>query len=792
MTVLGQGVVLAAAIVVLQLVAAQFLGDVPSGTRGQGVGAALTSLLMLVAGLALGAWHRRIRRPGDGAAGEVEDATSFPVTQPRHGTALATAVVLGLVGLLAYFGGLFDRWMPAAAAAPGGAGHAMFATDAAVLVGVVLVNIGYTLGFYATPGTFRRTIAGFAGFALMAAVFAYAARFVSYEATTVVATAVAGFGLAALATGFAVAWFRRRLAFVELVLIALLVAYALFLTAALGPTEWTEASSLPDEQILLALALFPILGLTALLNVGGSLGFLLNGGGRYDPGYRVEFRIAMRYLSSLKRNIAVVLGFILFLVFELVLIGLNLLTVALGALAVAVGVLLTVLLAYRRHWRQWVVGMVPIIAIFSVCLGVWALIMVLSIMSGFEDDLKKKILGAHAHVVINKRGDDFTEYKAVTETVRKVEGVRTGAAFVLGDAMISTDVNLSGTLVKGVDVSDPASVSDLRKTVTKGFLEHLLTPEEIPGARPTIDFPPAVSPNAGSSTTSSNGVKKAPPYELSKPVVRAPRRNRRILPGIIIGRELARTLRAYVGDTVQLVSPVSDEIGPMGPIPKIRRFRVAGIFYSGMYEYDAKFSYLEMKDAQRFFGVRKRATGVEIKVHNSDDTGRVSDAIRRRLGGHPYVIKDWRTTNKELFSALLLERLAMFIALGMIVIVASFLIIAVLVMVVLQRKKEIAVLKSLGASDASIMKIFVMLGVTLGTGGAIFGGILGVTLCLFLTHVGWKLDERIFYIERLPIVMDWTEISVIVVVAIIISYLATIYPAMTAAAHSPVEGLRDD
>ena len=148
--------------------------------------------------------------------------------------------------------------------------------------------------------------------------------------------------------------------------------------------------------------------------------------------------------------------------------------------------------------------------------------------------------------------------------------------------------------------------------------------------------------------------------------------------------------------------------------------------------------------------------------------------------------------NKELFSALLLEKLAMFIALGMIVMVASFLIIAVLVMIVLQRKKEIAVLKSLGASDASIMKIFVLVGLFLGTGGALLGGTGGVAICLFLTHVGFELDERIFYIERLPVVMNWSEISVIIVAAVIISYLATIYPAMTAASHPPVEGLRDD
>ena len=291
---------------------------------------------------------------------------------------------------------------------------------------------------------------------------------------------------------------------------------------------------------------------------------------------------------------------------------------------------------------------------------------------------------------------------------------------------------------------DAEGVSDLRRTMKKGVLEHLLTPEEIPGARPRVQFPPATSPKGVKTSTSG----RAKPIDGAVPVVRSPPvRRRRILPGIIIGRELAKTLRAYVGDTVKLVSPVSDEIGPMGPIPKLRRFRVAGIFYSGMYEYDANFSYLEMQQAQRFFGVRNRATGVEIKVKDIDDTARVVDAIQRRLGGHPYAVEDWRMMNKELFSALLLEKLAMFIALGMIVIVASFLIIAVLVMIVLQRKKEIAVLKSLGASDASIMKIFVLVGLILGTGGALLGGTLGVGVCLFLDSRRLRA-RRAYFLHR--------------------------------------------
>ncbi len=784
MTVVLQGILHAAAVVVVQLALAQALMHVPAGARAQGVGASVSTLLMLVVGVAIGV--RRRRGSDDVAGAGVEGGAE----KAWHWEAIATAGALFVIGLAAYYLGILDGLMPEAAMAPGGIGRAMFATDSALFVGLIFVNVGYGLGANAQPGAFRAAFLGYVAFVGIAAVLGYAARYVSIDSATVAETAAGGFGVAALASGFGVSWFRRRMSFVELVLISALVSYTLYLSIALGPVAWTKASNLPEAQILLAAALFPPIAIIALLNVGGSLGFLLNGGGRFDPGFKFEVRIAMRYLSAQTISIVVgfawlaVNGFLLSCVALLMWINLPL---GLGLAVLGVCANVALLLVFQDYLRRLVVGLVTMIAIGSVCLGVMALIIVLSIMSGFEDDLKRKILGAHAHIVVNKKGDDFTEYREVAKAVRKVRGVGSGSAFVLGDAMISTDIGLSGTLVKGVDLGDPEGVADLRATILTGSLDHLEHPEEILGARPRVKFEPAVSPRSQTSTTGRAG-----PYELASPAARLPVKRKRVLPGIIIGRELSKTLQAYVGDTVKLVSPVSDEIGPMGPIPKLRRFRVAGIFYSGMYEYDAKFSYLEMRDAQRFFGVRKRVTGVEVKVDDIDDTARVVEDIKRRLDGHPYAVEDWRTMNKELFSALLLEKIAMFIALGMIVMVASFLIIAVLVMIVLQRKKEIAVLKSLGASDASIMKIFVLVGVILGTGGALLGGAVGVAICLALTHAGYRLDEAIFYIERLPVVMNWSEISFIIVAAVVISYLATIYPAMTAASHPPVEGLRDD
>lgn len=736
-----------------QLVAAHLLAFVPAGTRAQGTGACITSLLMVVSGFLLGLREKKKQaflsqaladvRPNDDdkkqrALRLLQEALA-PWKAAPWASVLVTSLVVVVIGLAGGLG-LFDPVLPEAATAEGGIARAMFGTDLTFFPAMILFGIGSVLGVNTQPWTVLAAFLGFLFFAGSSALAAYFARFSSYDPVVIGWVTVAGVGVAALLSGFVVAWGRKRLAFVELAIIALAAGYVVYLAAAAGPPEWTRSSNLPDEQILLSLAVLPTMALMSLLTVGGSIGFLLFGGGRFDPGFAFETSVALRYLKA--------------------------------------------------HRKDGFVGIVTVIAVLGVCLGVMALIIVLSIMSGFEADLKTKILGAHAHAVVQKKGDDFTEYEDVKERILGVEGVRTAAAFVMGDAMISTDIGLSGTLVKGVDPEDRQATDELRDNVIKGDLDHLLDPSKIPGQSSSLfEFPP---PTQAKSSTATSTTGEASPFELAVPKIRGMGKKKRVLPGIIIGRELARTLRAYVGDTVKLVSPMSEEIGPLGPTPKLRRFRVAGIFYSGMYEYDAKFTYISMKEAQRFFGMRKRANGIEIKVKDVDDTSRIVQQLHRVLGGFPYDIEDWRDMNKELFSALLLEKLAMFIALAMIVMVASFLIVATLVMIVLQRGKEIAILKSLGSSDASIMKIFVVQGLIVGVGGAVLGVVVGVVACLLLERFGIPLDEKVFYIEKLPVVMDWAEVSAIAAAAIVISYLATIYPAMTAAQLRPVQGLRDD
>ncbi|HEX9188760.1 MAG TPA: ABC transporter permease, partial [Vicinamibacteria bacterium] len=270
--------------------------------------------------------------------------------------------------------------------------------------------------------------------------------------------------------------------------------------------------------------------------------------------------------------------------------------------------------------------------------------------------------------------------------------------------------------------------------------------------------------------------------------VEAPARKGRPVPGIVIGRELARALRVFVGDQVNVVSPFGD-LGPAGPQPKSRPFRVAAIFYSGMYEYDSKFAYIDLEEGQRFFGTTT-VTGLELKVDDVDAARAIMSRVVYALGGWPYRAKDWGELNRSLFSALQMEKVVMAVILGFIVLVASFIIVATLIMLVLEKTKEIAVLKSMGAGVPSLMKIFVAEGVVIGAVGTVFGLILGLGTCLLIDRVGIPLDPEVYYINNLPVLIEPAQFALVTLAALALSYLATIYPATKAARLRPVDGLR--
>jgi lipoprotein-releasing system permease protein len=414
-------------------------------------------------------------------------------------------------------------------------------------------------------------------------------------------------------------------------------------------------------------------------------------------------------------------------------------------------------------------AMMTALSVGGVGVGVMALIVVLSVMSGFEADLQQKILGTNAHIMVSKYSDPFTEYPEVLRKIQSVPGVTGVAPIVMGEVMLTKDQTTGGgVLVWGVDPATFTSVTNLKKDILPGgSLEALDHPED--SARPVMLHP----------KTDADPVIESSPPEGSQPM----------LPGILLGSEMAKALRVDIGDRVNVISPLGGELGPQGPMPKSRPFRVVGIFSTGMFEYDSKYSYIQLAEAQKFFDL-KGVTGIELKVADIDDARRIAQTILNVLDGYPYRARDWGEMNRNLFSALRLEKLVMGIILTILVIVAAGLIIATVIMLVLEKRKEISVLKALGVPDGGIVKIFLAEGLQIGVAGGLLGLFAGLAWCVLIEKVGIRLDPQVYYIQELPVRIEPLQTAISVVIAILVTYLASIYPAFKAAQVEPVEGLK--
>ncbi len=453
-----------------------------------------------------------------------------------------------------------------------------------------------------------------------------------------------------------------------------------------------------------------------------------------------------------------------------------------------------------RHVRATKSGFLTVISVLSmagVAVSSCALCSVTSIMGGFGHDLKRKILGNNAHIVVDTtRPGGFGDWEDKLDAVRLAVASRGGAAtpVAAGEAMGSSASNTAGALVRGIDPETIGQVIDLKSNIEVGKFEYLTDPEKLG--------------NLGPEEIIGRGPDGAPYFkgpdfrfqpDMDPSVVEYLKKATKVYPGIIIGRELAKSLHVLVGDEITLLSPMG-ELGPTGVMPRSRKFRVAAIFYSGMYEYDATHAYVKLDVAQAFFSLDDRITHIDVRIPDPEkvqDVRPAVDAAIAKFAGEvqnkrplELRVRDWMEMNKNLFSALKLEKIATFIILSIAIAVASFCIVCTLLLMVTEKGKEIAILKALGASDGAVMAVFMLEGIIIGGIGTVFGVGTALATCTGLMWFGVRLDPDVYYIDRLPVNVNPYDYAMVAIAALVICTIATLYPARAASKLSPVDGLR--
>lgn len=497
-----------------------------------------------------------------------------------------------------------------------------------------------------------------------------------------------------------------------------------------------------------------------------------------------------------------------------------------------------------------VIGLLSVLAVsFSSC----TLSTTLSVMGGFRADLQQKILGNHAHIVVDREYGTFEDWQSALTTVRGIEEVSGATPYVSGEVMLTSAIEApGGGELRGIDPATIGQATDLDRNMEEGSLDYLVHPEllvdlsmeqlregllsrdAVPSgngpdafdlaARPMRDEGTAAglveeidrilgsidTPDAGPVRAPATPDRTARERELDaeisellgldasplgndllgdiaphEPVARPD-----VLPGLVLGRELARSMRLHVGDEVTVISPNGD-LGPTGPLPRTRAFRVAGIFYTGMFEYDMQMAYTDLATAQSFLRAGEGISGIEIRVRDWTHADEISNQVRISLPRNDLRIRSWREVNRNLFGALELEKLAMFITLGIAILVASFCIFAALVLMVQEKGREVGILKAMGAADNAIVRIFLYQGFLIGLFGAGTGLGLGYLVCFAAEHFKFiRMNPEVYYIDRLPVNVDAVEFAWVGVAAVIVCVIATVYPAILGSRLKPVDALR--
>lgn len=398
----------------------------------------------------------------------------------------------------------------------------------------------------------------------------------------------------------------------------------------------------------------------------------------------------------------------------------------------------------RAKQKQAFISLITILSIAGVAVGVMALIVVIAVMTGFEADLKIRILGGQPQVMIMRHGGGFTQYRQVLKEVEKTPGVEAATPFIYAQIMLRSKNSASGAVLRGID---PDTAGRVMKTLQGVDLPSATDVRSSPGSAPNI-------------------------------------------PGIVLGRELAKNLGVVEGDVIYLISP-RGMISPIGHMPAMKQFKVTGFFESGMYEYDQTFAYINIHDAQEIMRMGDSVTGLDVRVDDVYEARQVAQRITDKLG-FPYWARDWMQMNRNLFKALKLERRVMFVILTLIVLVAAFNIASSLIMMVMGKTRDIAILKAMGATERSIRKIFVFNGMVIGAIGTVIGLMSGILICTGLKHYNiHELTGDIYYFTTtLPVKLEFVDVASIMVAALLICFLATLYPAWQAAKLNPVEAIR--
>ena len=390
--------------------------------------------------------------------------------------------------------------------------------------------------------------------------------------------------------------------------------------------------------------------------------------------------------------------------------------------------------------KQTFISVITIISVVGVMMGVMALIVVLSVMNGFREDLMSKILGVNSHLWVLSYDGSFSGYEKVSKEVDGSEGVVATTPFIYGQVMVDHMGNVSGAYLRGLDTKTAGKVIGIESMVKRGSITSL--------------------------ESTHDG-----------------------LPGIIIGSELAARIGVRPGDMLSVISP-QGKLTPLGRVPNSRKYRMTAIFDSGMYEYDSNLVFLSLKEAQDFLGMENMVTGLEVKVMDVDEADRIGRSISTKLG-HPFWAKDWKRMNRSLVSALKLEKYVMFVILTMIVLVGALNIISTLVMIVMEKNRDMAILRAMGSTSRSIMTIFMFQGLLVGLTGTLVGLGAGLGICHILAKYKFiTLPADIYYISTLPVRVELLDVLVVTLSAVVISFLATLYPSWRASRSNPVEALR--